>query len=173
VKVGETFAMDWPITSAKPKVPARRLPDDAGAACVLLCCVLMLGSLQIGESKLNAPRFLAATCNNIHRGLKKLHATHVIKPCNTPLNLIAARFELVFSETGILLTRNKDSLCETVHVRLFTVICGSFPVLEAKKANQSRSTGKPRQRLCHVHSGNQKFPTINALRAANRCRYSG
>jgi hypothetical protein len=85
------------------------------------------------------------------------------------LNLNAARFELVFNETSILLTSNKDSLYETVRARPVAVICGSFAVLEAKKPNQSRPTGKPRQRLCHVHSGNQKFPTINALRAPNRC----
>jgi hypothetical protein len=85
------------------------------------------------------------------------------------LNLIAARCELVFNEMGVLLTSNKDSLCETVRARRIAVICGSFPVLEAKKSKQSRPTGKPRQRLCHVHSGNQKLPAINALRAAKRC----
>src|SRR5471030_50395 len=84
VKVGERFAMDWPITSGKPNVPVRRPPDDAGVACVLfcgvLCCVLILGSLPIGESNLNAPRFLATPCNNIRRGFKKLHATRTRRP---------------------------------------------------------------------------------------------
>jgi hypothetical protein len=102
----------------------------------------MLGSLQIGESKLNAPRFLAAPCNNIHRGLKKLHATHVTKPCNTLLNLIAAHFELVYNETGILLTSNKDSPCETVSTQPVAAIRGSFPYPRGEKNQPVTTNGK-------------------------------